>query len=63
MADAHFTVHLRTDTLRRADGLIWGVRMHAPKVADLWFVINRQTDEGEELRLYRVGMVTRQCRG
>ncbi len=56
MADAFFTLNLQTSILRRADGLIWGLRVHHTKVVDMWWLLNRETDQVEELRPYRVGM-------
>lgn len=56
MAEAHFTVDVQTSTLRRVDGLIFGLRLQAPKIIDAWFWVNREADRIEELRPYRVGM-------
>lgn len=63
MADAFYTVQFQTTLLRRADGLIAGVRVFAPKIADMWLWLNREDEHLEELRPYRVGMFTRQHRG
>lgn len=42
--------------LRRADGLIVGVHLYAPKFVDAWYWLDREDDRLEELRQYRVGM-------
>lgn len=42
-------------TGRRLDGVMQAVRVHAPKLIDLWYWVNRDTDTLEELRPYRVG--------
>lgn len=57
MPDAYFTVELQHRILRRADGLIWGVHVYAPKVIDSLFVLRRADDTLHELRRYRVGML------
>ena len=57
MPDPYFTVELQQRMLRRADGLIWGVHVFAPKVIDTLFVLRRADDTLHELRPYRVGML------
>lgn len=56
-------VRFETRILRRNDGLIAGARIistSGPKLmADILLWLNRETDEFEELRPYRVGMLRR----
>ncbi len=47
------TVPISTAVLRRADGLIWGMRVYSPKIIDTLYLLDRERDELQELRLYR----------
>lgn len=58
MAGHEIELTFGMEILRRADGLIQGVRITAsncPKLVDLWYWLDRDADELHELRLYRVG--------
>lgn len=54
---------VQTRILRRTDGLIFGARVevrHGTRLlADDWYWLDRETDELEQLRPYRVGMFDR----
>lgn len=52
-------VEFQKQIARAPDGLIRIVRLHAPKFGDLWFWLDREQDELQELRPYRVGMLRR----
>lgn len=62
MAGHEVRIEVQTFTLRRMDGLIFGSRVTSvnyPGLVDAWFWIDRQSDEIDELRPYRVGMFAR----
>lgn len=44
------TVMVRISVLRRADGLVAGVRVHASKLGDSLFWLDRETNTLDELR-------------
>lgn len=59
MGDNFVTVEFQEQVARRSDGLIRMVRLSAPKFGDLWFWLDRERDELQELRPYRVGTLRR----
>lgn len=46
-------IMLRVSILRRVDGLVTGVRVHAPKLADMLFWLDRDTGHMAELRRHQ----------
>jgi len=47
------TIMVRVSVLRRADGLVAGVRVHAPKLGDSLFWLDREANALHELRRHR----------
>lgn len=63
MAADHIHVEFHQQVARVSDGRIRMVRLHAPKFGDIWFWLDRDRDELQELRPYRLEMFVRRCRG
>lgn len=59
MPEHSFIIQVEPRWLRSADGRLWGMHLSGGKIVDLWFVMNRDTGEAEELRRYTVGMFSR----
>lgn len=56
---AEMILTLKTQTLRRSDGLVAGLRVtsaNVPGLVNAWFLLNRETDRLERLDPYRFGM-------
>lgn len=57
VAADHIHIEFTERVGREPDGLIWMVALHSPIVGGVLFALNRVTDELEELRPYRFGML------